>query len=49
MKTFGLFTKSNDLVTKIDAADKSQAAEFFAQIKDLSIDNLHKVFIIKEL
>ena len=51
MKTFGLilFKNSDEYINKIDAEDITEAIEKFAAIKQLSAEDLLKIFAIVEV
>lgn len=49
MKKFGLFSKQSDLINQVNVESESQAVSFFAKIKNLRVEDLLKIFKIREL
>ena len=47
MKTYELKTKSGEVINKVNANDKVEATEMFAEIKQLGVKSLQSLFIVE--
>ena len=46
MKYYALKTKTGEVINKIKAVDKDQAVELFAEIKQLSREDLLNIYLV---
>jgi len=46
MKHYALKTKTGEVIKKIKAVDKDQAVELFAEIKQLSREDLLNIYLV---